>query len=120
MIIKALLVRAVLVRVNAAALVEVIGRATLDELTGPRLADLSLLSRFALGSEEGCCATRKIPEPRLADLSVLSWFGFGLCGVVMSTKQPCSLSCGGLSSCHVLRLLCRSAGMALRKLPEVA
>ncbi|KAK9825469.1 hypothetical protein WJX81_006378 [Elliptochloris bilobata] len=37
-----------LVRVNAAALVEVVGRATMDELTGPRLSDLSVLSRAAL------------------------------------------------------------------------
>ena len=36
---------AVLVRVNTAALVEVIGRATMDELTGSRLPDLSVLSR---------------------------------------------------------------------------
>lgn len=42
---QTVLVRAVLVRVNAAALVEVVGRATLDELTGPRLADLTVLSR---------------------------------------------------------------------------
>ena len=41
-----------LVRVNAAALVEVIGRATLDELTGPRLADLSVLSRWGAGSAQ--------------------------------------------------------------------
>ncbi len=34
-----------LVRVNTAALVEVIGRATMDELTGGRLPDLSVLSR---------------------------------------------------------------------------
>ena len=39
--------RAVLVRVNVAALVEVISRATMDELTGPRLPDLTVLSRFA-------------------------------------------------------------------------
>ena len=52
------LVRAVLVRMNAAALVEVIGRATLDELTGPRLADLSVLSRCGSGSARGCLCTR--------------------------------------------------------------